>query len=664
MNKKQWFLLSEACDQQNSGSDNLKWLYLLESRLIQNTPQHFLEIALAEIATDCQTSWTALLQRTGGWKLLHEIGNFPGERRIPPPSLLAEVCERGKAVVCESSQQLPFLIVAPLNKAPTSDIVLCMARNEPVDCKILIPKLSQLTRLLHLSWSCCKQLSLSRHLEQQSLDLLKTTRTLHAIRHKAPLLAYISQQAVHLVKADCALVFLWDERRHLLTIGSVEGHQKDLIHVPNDQGIVGRIVRHRKPLLIHDVSTSPDFNPSIDQTGPNRTQSLIGVPLITANNTCMGVLKVFNDKRTEGFQEEDLLTLQEWSRQATLALQNIQERETLLRIQQQKTGQAIEETHLIGNSTDIQELRSTITNIANTDLPVTVLGESGSGKTTACRAIHFNSPRRHHPLVSVYCVKASESQLDIELFGSGKSSLSDPDDHGCGKIELASGGSLFLDEIGNLSMSAQGKLLQVLTEHLFTNPGSNKPIYTDVRILAATSKDLTKAVQDNAFRRELYFRISSVTIPIPALKDRVEDILPLAEFFIDRFCRKTQQAIIKLSRKARRRLQEHSWPGNIQELRNVMERLVFLSSETTIESEDLTLLLLQPGTNLTQVLVGSDTTDLPLPLTDATERFQRKHINSAIQYTEGNMTKAAKHLGLHRPNLYRKMKQLSIPDSG
>lgn len=663
MNKNQWFVLSEVYDEQKATSDNLKWLSLLESRLIQNSPQHFLEIALAEIATDCQTSWTALLQRTGSWEPLHEIGNFPGERRIPPPSLLAEACERGQAVICESSQ-LPFLIIAPLSKAPPSDIVLCMASNEPVDGKVLIPKLSQLTRLLDLSWNCCKQLSLSRHLEQQSLDLLETTRTLHAIRHKAPLLAYISQQAVHLVKADCALVFLWDEPRHLLTIGSVHGHQKDLIHVPNDQGIVGRIVRHRKPLLIHDVSTSPDFNPSIDQTGPHRTQSLIGVPLITSNNTCMGVLKVINDKRTEGFDEKDLLTLQEWSTQATLSLQNIQERETLLRIQQQNTRQAIEDTHLIGNSTDIQELRSTITNIANTDLPVTVLGESGSGKTTACRAIHFNSPRRHHSLLSVHCARASESQVDIELFGSGESSLSDPDVHSRGKIELASGGSIFLDEIGNLGMDTQGKLLQVLTEKQFTNPGIHKPTYTDVRIIAATSEDLTKAVQDNTFRRELYFRISSVTIPIPALRDRAEDILPLAEFFIDRFCHKTQQPIIKLSRKARRRLQEHSWPGNIQELQNVMERLVFLSSETNIESEDLTLLLLQPRANLTQVLVGSDTTHLPLPLTEATERFQQKHIDSAIQYAEGNMTEAAKLLGLHRPNLYRKMKQLGIPDHG
>jgi DNA-binding NtrC family response regulator len=206
-----------------------------------------------------------------------------------------------------------------------------------------------------------------------------------------------------------------------------------------------------------------------------------------------------------------------------------------------------------------------------------------------------------------------------------------------------------------MSAGGQAKLLRVLEEKTIYRVGGTQPIHTDVRIIAATNRNLADSVQAGKFRQDLFFRLTVVTLQLPALRERRDDIVPLAEHFLDQFCRDARRPRLKVSADAKKRLTSHEWPGNVRELRNLMERLAFLSSGTTIESEDLAFILMTPT-------ASSDRGGVPtgLALSDATDHFQRDYITAALDRARGNQAEAARLLGLHRSNLYRKMRQLGM----
>jgi Nif-specific regulatory protein len=298
-------------------------------------------------------------------------------------------------------------------------------------------------------------------------------------------------------------------------------------------------------------------------------------------------------------------------------------------------------------------LRSTIGRVAATDLAVLVLGENGTGKEVVSQSIHYLSPRREQPFIAVNCAALSETLLESELFGHEKGAFTDAHASRAGKFELASGGTIFLDEIGDLSPAGQAKLLRVLEEKLVVRVGGSKAIHTDARVIAATNQNLAEMVRQKRFRQDLYFRLNVVTMELPPLRDRPEDIMVLAEYFLGEFSKKARRKPPKLAAEARKRLQQHSWPGNVRELRNLMERLAYLSAGDTIELEELSFILAPSGET---PAIASE-----LPLSDATDKFQIEHIKRAIQRSRGNMSDAAERLGLHRSNLYRKMRQLGMP---
>jgi Nif-specific regulatory protein len=308
---------------------------------------------------------------------------------------------------------------------------------------------------------------------------------------------------------------------------------------------------------------------------------------------------------------------------------------------------------LIGESPAIEALRSIIRRVADTDLAVLILGENGTGKEVVAKSIHYLSRRRNQPFIAVNCAAIPETLAESELFGHEKGAFTDAREARPGKFELAAGGTLFLDEIGDLSLSSQSKLLRVLEEKTLVRVGGSTPIHTDARLLAATNQNLAEMVRAKRFREDLYFRLNVVTLDLPPLRERGGDVLLLADFFLNDFCRQARRKPLKWTAAARKRLIEHAWPGNVRELRNLMERLAYLSAEEQIEAEDLAFILAPHA----QTPLVSDFTH---SLADATNRFQIEYIRKLIEQSDGNMTLAATRLGLHRSNLYRKMRQLGM----
>jgi Nif-specific regulatory protein len=255
--------------------------------------------------------------------------------------------------------------------------------------------------------------------------------------------------------------------------------------------------------------------------------------------------------------------------------------------------------------------------------------------------------------VVVDCAAVTEAEVESDLFGHEEAVLGGSREVRPGKLELTCGGTFLLGEIGHLGLDAQAGLLRLLDERVVVRAGGPTPIESDVRLLAATSRDLAELVRQQRFREDLYFRLNVVTLHLPPLRDRPADVLPLAEHFLADFCRQAHRKAPEFSTAARKRLNEYAWPGNVRQLRNLMERLAYLLAGDHIEAEDLDFTLSPRGKS-------PQPGDLSQPLAAATAQFQTEYIRRMIEASEGRMSRAAERLGLHRSNLYRKMGQLGM----
>jgi len=284
------------------------------------------------------------------------------------------------------------------------------------------------------------------------------------------------------------------------------------------------------------------------------------------------------------------------------------------------------------------------------------------------RNIHFQSPRRHEPFVAVNCAALVESLLESELFGHEKGAFTDAHQARPGKFESAHGGTLFLDEVGDMSPGGQAKLLRVLEEKVVVRVGGSTPIPVDVRVLAATNQPLAELIAQKKFREDLFFRLNVVSLEIPPLRERGDDILRLAEHFLTQFAQQVGRQPPQLTPAARQALRTHPWPGNIRELRNSIERVSYLCPSNELQPDDLALATTGlPSTGSAAGGGPAASGELELredgaivPLNEATRRFQVSQIRQAIAACQGNMTDAAARLGLHRSNLYRKMRQIGM----
>jgi transcriptional regulator with GAF, ATPase, and Fis domain len=467
-----------------------------------------------------------------------------------------------------------------------------------------------------------------------------------------PLLEHMAEASTSLINAERASIFLWDKPNRTLIGRPALGVDTNELQIPDTTGIVGQVVQTGEVRRVDlDTREQQAIDRKVDQELGFETKTLLCAPLLH-HGKILGAFEVIN-KIGGNFDSEDEADLIELAGQAAVALSNTQHIEKLLRKQQTLVNQAAAEVQMIGECAAMLKLTSTIERVADTELSVLILGENGTGKEVAGQMLHYLSNRRQDPLVTVNCAAITESLLESELFGHEKGAFTDAHETRAGKFELAAGGTLFLDEIGDMSLAGQAKLLRVLEEKVVVRVGGSTPIPADVRIVAATNQNLTERVREKKFREDLFFRLTVVTIDMPPLRDRANDILLLAEFFLKNFCQQAKRSPPTFSPAARKLLLNHSWPGNVRELRNMMERVAYLSKNERIDSEDLHFILTAP-------IQSESRLSLDLNLTEATRDFQLQFIEKQIHASRGNMTEAAKKLGLHRSNLYRKMRQLGM----
>lgn len=311
--------------------------------------------------------------------------------------------------------------------------------------------------------------------------------------------------------------------------------------------------------------------------------------------------------------------------------------------------------NIIGVSEKIQRVYALMERVIASDVTVLLKGETGTGKELVARTIHYNSARKKGPYIRINCAAIPESLLESELFGHEKGSFTGASTQREGKFESGHQGTVFLDEIGDMSLATQAKILRVLQEYEFERVGGKETIKVDVRIIAATNKDLLKAIEQKKFRQDLYYRLNVVPIFLPPLRERREDIPLLAEHFLKEASQETQKKIEKISPQAMKRLIEYDWPGNIRELRNVIQRAIILSDGESI-LPDLLFFESELG-DIDQRKRGQKEV---FPLEKRLVEEERKFITQALEKSGGVQTKAAKLLGLGRGSLQYRMQKLGI----
>ena len=306
---------------------------------------------------------------------------------------------------------------------------------------------------------------------------------------------------------------------------------------------------------------------------------------------------------------------------------------------------------LIGESDAMKQLEEKIRSAAPTISRVLITGENGSGKEIVARTLHRWSHRNEQPFVDVNCAAIPEELIESELFGHRKGAFTGAIDERKGKFELADGGTLFLDEVGDMSVRTQAKVLRVLQEQTFQKVGGQQPITVDVRVIAATNKDLPHEIERGGFRDDLYYRLNVIPIDVPPLRARANDVVLLAEHFLRRFAAETGTARKRLSSGAATKLKAYHWPGNVRELRNVIERLAILLRGDTIDAEDVQL----GARAATPSEISAD-----LTLKEARDAFEKQFILSRLRDFGGNVSRTADALGVERSNLYRKLHAYGI----
>lgn len=322
-----------------------------------------------------------------------------------------------------------------------------------------------------------------------------------------------------------------------------------------------------------------------------------------------------------------------------------------LKIKNQEINQALNDRYseIIGTSAAMQRIFQTIDRVAKTDANVLILGENGTGKELIARAIHRNSSRKNENFASVDLGSITETLFESELFGHKKGAFTDAKEDRAGRFELANNGTLFLDEIGNLSMPLQAKLLTVLQNRKVSRVGSNKDTPIDIRLICATNMPLYDMVKENRFRQDLLYRINTIEIEVPPLRDRFEDIPLLANHFLKHYAEKYQKTVSKINDGALTRMHKHPWPGNIRELQHAIERAVILSNGSVLQPEDFNF---TPSS-------GKEDGQLALEQYNL-EEVEKLLIRKVLKKYNGNITQAASELGLTRSSLYRRLEKYGL----
>jgi Nif-specific regulatory protein len=429
----------------------------------------------------------------------------------------------------------------------------------------------------------------------------------------------------------------WDRRRG-------PGHS-----VRVSRTVAARVVRVQSGIMINDVAANAELRRSsafIDLP----VQSLLCVP-VTVNGRISALIYVDSQNPKVCFDLDHLQMLTAIAGLAGLALDNISYLEALKRENQELRKQILVEHNMVGSSPRMKEVFQFIRRVAPTDSTVLIQGESGTGKELVAHALHSNSQRANGPFIPINCAAIAENLLESELFGHEKGAFTGAVAQKKGKIELANGGTLFLDEIGELALPLQAKLLRVLQEREFERVGGTKAIKIDLRLVAATNQNLEETVQAGKFRKDLFYRLNVVSIKVPPLRERRDDIPALAEHFIAKSAKRCNTHIKSLPEATRLCLSNYDWPGNVRELENAMERAVVLGSSDAVLIEDL------------PEAISEVVTPAGVPASKyagAMKDTKKQVILQALQEANGSYVEAARMLGLHPNSLLRLIRRLDL----
>ena len=416
------------------------------------------------------------------------------------------------------------------------------------------------------------------------------------------------------------------------------------VHV--SQGIVRRV-------LEEGVAILETAEPESGEAGTEErkvARSLLCAPL-SGGGGRLGILYLDTTNEATRFTQDDLQLVSAIASLGARGLENARQFEQLGMENQRLRAEVCLTHDMVGRSARMREVYQFIERVAPSDSTVLIQGDSGTGKELVARAIHKNSPRRNHPFVALNCAALTETLLESELFGHEKGAFTSAISQKKGFLEVAEGGTIFLDEIGELPPILQAKLLRVLQEREFVRVGGTKTIRINVRFLAATNRDLQKSVRDEKFRGDLFHRLNVISITLPALREHPEDIPALAEHFLARYALKAGRRVKGFSEQARASLLQYDWPGNIRELENAMERAVVVGSSELILPEDLPDTMVETGTNQ-----GPSTAKYHA----AIRELKKQLILNALEESGGNITEAAKLLGVHGNYLHRLMRNLDL----
>ena len=476
------------------------------------------------------------------------------------------------------------------------------------------------------------------------------------------LLSRIMESAERLIGSDASSLLLVDAGTNQLYFEIALGDKGEDVKkytLEMGEGIAGWVAENNRSLVVNDAENDPRHFSLIGEDTGYRTRNLIAVPL-RAKDEVIGVLEVINKSDGNNFNDDDLRFLEVLADQASIAIQNARDfgrmSSELDRLRTRVVSASTDhEVDFIWKSPNTEKVLKQADKIALSNSPALILGESGTGKELLADRIHKNSNRSSGPLIKVNCAAIPPDLIESELFGYVKGAFTDALRDKPGYFERADCGTLFLDEIAELSSSAQAKLLRVLQNGTYQRVGGEADVKVDVRVIAATNKDLGISVNQGTFREDLYYRLAVLPVELPPLRERVEDIEALSNYFLGKFRLEHNDVPSEFSIEALDVLLSYRWPGNVRELQNAVERAVLTCrGKDVILPEDLAL----PGVSRENVNYKGKN------LKDSVTLFKKSFIREVLIAHGGNQTLAAKELGIQRTYLSRMIKELNIDHLG
>ena len=483
-------------------------------------------------------------------------------------------------------------------------------------------------------------------LTRDSHALLRITTVASLIQHLYASHGGLAQQPLQSTLFDLLFDLVPAERGAMLLLAGTSGTRASCWSVDRvnegapvgvEDSLIRHIEQHRSPITRY------------------KTSSVLAVPLVLGE-TVLGLIYLSTEDLSRRYSEQELQVMTAVAEIAALAVKHAHDLEVMevLQMENERLRAALHIEHsMVGESPRMQQLYKYIARVARGGSTVLIRGESGTGKELVARAIHQNSPRAERPFVAINCAALTETLLESELFGHEKGSFTGATAQKKGKLEVADTGTVFLDEIGELAQGLQAKLLRVLQEQEFERVGGTRSIKIDVRVIAATNRDLEEAIKEGKFRQDLYYRLNVVKLEVPPLRERREDIPVLASYFAREMGRTRGRQVRGISREAIQYLWKYDWPGNVRELENAIERAVVLGSSEMIEPDDLPESVLE---------VQGEEAGSPSGFHEVVTAAKKQIILSALELTGWNFTEAARNLKIHPNHLHRLATNLGLRD--